>query len=112
MVAAIWRLSIGTHAFAAALSSSENDSDAWPVVVCVTASADVGRVHQWLTFIELPLTNELHGEYSITRSLIAAREHGGGRAAPSDHGFPEENIIDYIITADCSIIEEVKRNTS
>lgn len=69
-------------------------------------------MHQWLTFIELLLTNELHGEYSITRSLIAAREHGGGRAAPADHGFPEENIIDYIITADCSIIGEVKRNTS
>lgn len=69
-------------------------------------------MHQWLTFIELQLTNELHGEYLITRSLIATREHGGGRAAPADHGFPEENIIDYIITADCSIIEKVKQNTS
>lgn len=69
-------------------------------------------MHQRLTFIELPLTNELHGEYSITRSLIAAGEHDGGRAAPADHGFPEENIIDYIIIADCFIIREVKGNTS
>lgn len=59
-------------------------------------------------FIEFPLTNELHGEYSITRSLIAVREHGGGRAAPADHSFSKENIIDCIITADCSIIGEVK----
>lgn len=88
MVAAVWRLSIGACALAVALSSREKDRDgAWRVVFCVKTSADVGHVHQWLTFIELPLTNELHGEYSITWSLIAAREHDGGRTAPAGHGF-------------------------
>lgn len=95
VVGAVWRVLIGTRALAAAVSSSENDSDVLRVIVCV--EANVRRQAACMSgsrFIEFPLTNELHGEYSITRSLIAVREHGGGRHVPVDHGFSEENIID------------------
>lgn len=95
VVAAVWPVSIGTRALAAAVSSSENDSGALQVIVCIEANVQRQAVcMSGSRFIEFPLTNELHGEYSITRSLIAVREHGGGPDVPADHGFSEENIID------------------